>query len=122
MKRSKSEGSWKMIGWSLAVVVAGLFLLSSLPIAGQPPAGDGEATYKAKCAMCHGPDGSGDTAMGKKMKIKDLRSAEVQKQTDAQLAEIIAKGKSPMMAYEKQLDKDKINQVVAFIRELGKKK
>ena len=122
MKRSYVEGRWKMIWWSLTLVIAGLFLLSSLSIVGQPPAGDGEATYKAKCAMCHAPDGSGDTTMGKKMKIKDLRSAEVQKQSDAQLSEIIAKGKSPMMGYEKQLDKDKIDQVVAFLRELGKKK
>jgi cytochrome c6 len=122
MKRSNGEAFRKVIRWSLALVVPGLFLLSSFSIAGLPPAGDGEATYKTKCAMCHGPDGSGDTTMGKKMKIKDLRSTEVQKQTDAQLAEIIAKGKSPMMAYEKQLDKDKIDQVVAFLRELGKKK
>ena len=122
MKRSNGEAGWKLIRWSLALVVSGLFLLSSLSLAGQPPAGDGEATYKSKCAMCHGPDGGGDTTMGKKMKIKDLRSAEVQKQTDAQLAEIIAKGKSPMMGYEKQLDKEKIDQLVAFIRELAKKK
>ena len=72
--------------------------------------------------MCHGPDGSGDTAMGKKMKIRDLRSADVQKQTDAQLAEIIAKGKSPMQGYDKTLDKAKIDDVVAYLRELGKKK
>lgn len=122
MKCSYVVGSWKLIWGSLALVVAGLFLLSSLSLAGQPPADDGAATFKSKCAMCHGPDGSGDTAMGKKMKIKDLRSAEVQKQTDAQIADIIAKGKSPMMGYEKQLDKEKINQVVAFLRELGKKK
>ncbi|HLY59574.1 MAG TPA: cytochrome c [Terriglobia bacterium] len=122
MKRSYVEGTLKMIGWSLALVVAGLFLLSSLSLAGQPAADEGAATFKAKCAMCHGPDGSGDTTMGKKMKIKDLRSAEVQKQTDADLAGIIAKGKPPMSGYEKQLDKEKIDQVVAFLRELGKKK
>jgi mono/diheme cytochrome c family protein len=71
--------------------------------------------------MCHAADGSGDTAMGKKMKLRDLRSADVQKQSDVQLAEIIAKGKPPMPAYEKQLDKKKIDEVVAYIRELGKK-
>lgn len=122
MKRSNAKAGWKVISWSLALVVPGLFLLSSLSAAGQPPAGDGEATFKAKCAMCHGQDGSGDSAMGKRMKVKDLRSAEVQKQSDAELADIIAKGKSPMMAYGKQLDKEKIDQVVAFLRELGKKK
>jgi cytochrome c6 len=123
MKRSNGVSGWKVIRWSLALVVPGIFLLSSLSIAGQPPADAtaGGATYKSKCAMCHGPDGSGDTTMGEKMKVKDLRSAEVQKQTDAELAAIIAKGKSPMMAYEKQLDKAKIDDVVAFLRELAKK-
>lgn len=124
MKRLNGEAGWKVIRWSLALVIPGLILLlSSFSVAGQPPVADaGAATYKSKCAMCHGPDGSGDTVMGKKMKVKDLRSAEVQKQTDAELAEIIAKGKSPMMAYDKQLDKAKIDEVVAFLREIAKKK
>ena len=38
--------------------------------------------FKAKCASCHGPDGAGATAVGKAMKVRDLRSAEVQKQSD----------------------------------------
>lgn len=118
-------GSKAIRRMGLMVVVAAVpswILLASLSRAGQPPAGGGEATYKAKCAMCHGADGSGDTTMGKKMKVKDLRSEEVQKQTDAELAGIIAKGKSPMSAYEKQLDKAKIDEVVAYLRELAKKK
>ena len=106
-----------------SLIAVSVFLLLSVSQQTRAwPADEGQNLFKAKCAMCHGPDGSGDTTMGKKMKIKDLRSAEVQKQTDAQLAEIIAKGKSPMMAFEKQLDKEKIDQVVAFLRGLGKKK
>src|SRR5882762_6549638 len=41
-----------------------------------------ETTFKSSCAMCHGADGSGDTAVGKSMKIPDLHSAQVQKQSD----------------------------------------
>ncbi|MEI6653213.1 MAG: cytochrome c [Verrucomicrobiota bacterium] len=33
---------------------------------------DGSAIYGKECAKCHGADGKGDTAMGKKLKIKDL--------------------------------------------------
>lgn len=121
MKRFKEIASRNVIFWSLALAVSGLFLLSTLTVSGQPAASAGEATYNAKCAGCHGPDGSGDTKMGKMMKVRDLRSAEVQKQTDAQLAEIIAKGKSPMPP-TKSLDKAKIDEVVAYLRELGKKK
>lgn len=72
--------------------------------------------------MCHGANGAGDTAMGRSMKLKDLRSAEVQAMSDAELYEIIAKGKGKMPGYEKSLGADRINQLVAFIREMGKKK
>ena len=34
--------------------------------------GTAEATYKAKCAGCHGPDGTGMTAAGKAMKVRDF--------------------------------------------------
>ncbi len=111
--------------WAIFVgTVAGLVLVglrSPLLSAGSSPAGEGETTFKAKCSMCHGADGSGNTAMGKKLKLRDLRAPEVQKQSDTQLTEIIAKGKSPMPAYEKQLEKGKIREVVAYLRELGKK-
>ena len=105
-------------------LVAGLALLmwcSSALSAGSPPASEGESTYKSKCAMCHAADGSGNTTMGKKLKLRDLRSADVQKQSDAKFAEIIAKGKAPMPAYAKQLDEKKIDEVVAYLRELAKK-
>lgn len=82
----------------------------------------GEVTFKAKCAMCHGPDGSGKTTMGQKLGIRDLRSPEVQKQTDAELAQIVTKGKNKMPAYDGKLTKEQIDQVVALVRELGKKK
>lgn len=107
----------------LWIVVVVLFaLLLPLSRAGGAPGGEGETTYKAKCSVCHSADGSGKTAMGTKLKLRDLRSPEVQKQTDAELLAKIAKGKSPMPGYEKQLGQEKIRDVVAYIRELGKKK
>ena len=41
-------------------------------------------------------DGSGDSATGKAMHAKDLRSEEVQKQDDATLSDAITKGKGKM--------------------------
>jgi len=103
-------------------VVAALVLFSlSVAVAGSP-AGPGEDLYKAKCAMCHGPDGGGSTPMGKKENVRDLRLPEVQKQSDAQLTQIIAKGKNKMLSYEGKLTAEQITQLVAVIRELGKKK
>ena len=81
----------------------------------------GETLFKSKCAACHGPDGKGEVPMGKKLGAHDLTSADVQKQTDAQLTEVITKGKNKMPAYEGKLAKEQIGQLVAYIREIGKK-
>ena len=77
---------------------------------------DAAATFKAKCAACHGQDGKGETPVGKAMKIRDLGSAEVQGQSDDALNEIVSKGKGKMPAYEKSLGADQCKQLVAEIR------
>jgi cytochrome c len=59
----------------------------------------GESLFKGKCAMCYGPDASGKTVMGEKLKIPDLHSAQVQKKSDAELKSIIGKDKDKMPAY-----------------------
>jgi cytochrome c6 len=81
---------------------------------------DGAALFKQKCAACHGPDGAGQTGMGKTMKLRDLGSADVQKQSDAELTDIIVNGKNKMPAYKGKLTDDQVKQVVAFIRSLKK--
>jgi mono/diheme cytochrome c family protein len=83
---------------------------------------DAATTFKGKCAACHAPDGSGDTPIGTKLKMRDLRSPDVQKQTDAQLTGIITNGKSPMPGYKDKMSDAQIKQLVEYIRELGKKK
>ncbi len=98
------------------VVLIAIFALAAAGLY----AADGAATYKAKCASCHGADGSGQTAMGKAMKLRDLGSAEVQKQTDKELVAVTADGKGKMPAYKGKLSADEINAVVAFIRTLKK--
>jgi cytochrome c6 len=82
---------------------------------------DGAGDYKAKCAMCHGPDGTGSTATGKALKVRDLASPDVQSQTDAQLTEIVANGKNKMPAYKGKLTDEQIKGLVAYIRGLAKK-
>ena len=81
-------------------------------------AADGAAVYKAKCATCHGPDGKGETAIGKSMKLRSLGSADVQKGTDAALTTIISDGKGKMPAYKGKLSADEIKALVAYIRTL----
>jgi mono/diheme cytochrome c family protein len=100
----------------LAVMAASLAFWSI------PAAADGAATYKAKCAMCHGADGKADTPVGKKMGAHDFASPEVQKMTDAELIAITAKGKGKMPAYEKKLSDAEIKDVIAYVRQLVKGK
>lgn len=80
-----------------------------------------EATYKAKCAMCHGPDGKGETATGKTMKVKDFASDEVQKMSDADLTDAISKGKGKMPPY-KTLTTEQVKDLTAYVRAFAKKK
>ena len=110
----------------LVVVTIGVLLALSL-IQSRTPAmvtltDDAAALFKAKCVACHGSDASGNTPVGKNLKIRDLRSAEVQGQSDAQLFTIISNGKGKMPAYGKSLSKDQIQLLVSFIREQGKKR
>jgi cytochrome c6 len=102
---------------SLFLIVLGLFLLGTTARAQN----DGAALFKAKCAPCHGPDGKGETPMGKAVKARDLGSDEVQKESDAQFTETISNGKGKMPAYKGKLTDDQIKQLVSFIRTLKKK-
>src|SRR5579864_4087449 len=72
-------------------------------------AGEGEDVYKAKCANCHAADGSGNTTIGKKLKAPDLGAPQVQKKSDAEITQIIAKGKDKMPPFEKSLSDDQIH-------------
>ena len=78
----------------------------------------GADLFKSKCAMCHGPDGKGQTAMGKTLNLRDLGSADVQSQSDADLTNIVTNGKGKMPKYDGKLTKDQIGDVVKYIRTL----
>ena len=91
-------------------------LIASVSFAAAPGAAD---TYKSKCATCHGPDGKGQTTIGKSMKVQDLSSAEVQKQSDADLQKIVTDGKGKMPAYKTKLSVADISSLVAYIRGLA---
>jgi len=82
---------------------------------------DGAPIYKKSCAMCHGPDGKGRTAVGKSMKVRDLTSPEVQKLSDAQLHTVIADGKGKMPGYKSSLSDAQIKALVVTIRDLARK-
>ena len=57
----------------------------------------------AKCQMCHGADGSGDTPAGKAMKARPFNSPDVLKESDADLIAVIKNGKNKMPAFAGKL-------------------
>jgi mono/diheme cytochrome c family protein len=57
---------------------------------------DGAATYKAKCAMCHGPTGTTSAGMAKAMGIKPVSDPSIQALTVAQISATVKNGKGKM--------------------------
>jgi mono/diheme cytochrome c family protein len=96
----------------VAALLAGACLVST---AARADVAAGEATFKAKCAGCHGADGKGKEMM----KTRDLASADVQKMSDADLSGMITNGKGKMPPY-KTLTPEQVKDLVAFIRSLKK--
>jgi cytochrome c6 len=110
---------------SATKLAIGLMILAAVVFSARPVRADaaaGEKVYKSKCLMCHGADGAGTTAAGKSMGAHDLRSAAVQKMTDAEMTEIIAKGKNKMPGYAVTFKGNEIKDLVAYIRTLAPKK
>jgi cytochrome c6 len=97
-----------------------VLLIIAVALAPLAFAADGAATYKAKCASCHGADGKGLSPMGKKMNLRDLGSPEVQKQTDKELYDWTADGKGKMPAYKDKLSADELKALVAHMRTFKK--
>jgi len=95
----------------VAMLVCGLLAVCASPAF----ADDAAATFKAKCAMCHGSDGKGG-----KMGTRDFASPEVKAETDAQLVDIITKGKGKMPAYSGKLTDADIKSLVTYVRGLAK--
>src|SRR5277367_4127508 len=77
----------------------------------------GEATFGKACKSCHGADGTPNPAIVKMMKVdmKDLKSAEVQGMSDADLKKVIAMGQGKMRPINTVSGGDADN-VVAYLR------
>jgi mono/diheme cytochrome c family protein len=83
--------------------------------------GPGADTYKAKCAMCHAADGSGNTPAGKATKTPSFSSPAMLKMSTAQLVAATKEGKGKMPAYADKLTGAQITAVVAYIQTLQKR-
>lgn len=81
---------------------------------------DAKDLYLNKCATCHGPDGAGKTAMGKKLKVKDVHEM-AGKMTADEMIKVVTNGKGQDMdAFGKQFKADQIKGLVDYYRSLAK--
>ena len=95
-----------------------VFSAATLTSFAQAPGAD---TFKTKCAMCHGDDGLGNTAMGKALGIQSYKAPEILKMSNADLATTIKNGKNNKMpSFNGQLTDAQIKDVVQYIHKLQK--
>jgi len=89
-------------------------------------AADVKAIFEKDCAKCHGPDGKGDTKMGKKAGAKDYTDAKVQAEMkDDQMAKAIKEGVKDgdtvkMKGFSDSLSDEEIKALVAYVRAFKK--
>jgi mono/diheme cytochrome c family protein len=89
-------------------VLSGIALVAMLCLVGSvsraQDAANGEKTYKAKCAVCHGPDAAGKPAL-KSPSIKGKTADEIQKVIST----------SPKHASLKSLTADQVKELAAYL-------
>ena len=88
-------------------------------------AADVKENWEKNCAKCHGPDGKGDTKMGKKLEIKDLTDAKVQaslKDEDMLKAikEGVKDGEKIRMKAAEGLSDEEMKALVTYVRTFKK--
>jgi len=89
-------------------------VLSLTGIAGFAQAG--EATYKAKCAMCHGATGMADSGAGKAMKVKPVTDPDVKKLSAAEMITATKDGVGKMTPFKDKLSDAQIKDAVDYFR------
>ena len=87
-------------------------------VAGLTYGADASALWKQHCASCHGADGSGSTAMGKKLGVKDYTKGV--SDSDAAMAKTISDGAGKMKGFKGKLSDADIKALVTYVRSLKK--
>jgi cytochrome c6 len=105
----------------LSFIAASILCFMALPTATRAQS-DASKLYKTNCALCHSADGNGDSPSRKALHAKDLRSEEVQRQSDEALSEVITKGKGKMPAFGAKIKPDDVKKLAAYLRELPRQK
>ena len=82
----------------MRTILTTVILIASATGAYAADAKAGEAAYEKSCKSCHGSDGTANPAIAKMMKVdmKDLKSADIQAMSAADIKKVIVEGKGKM--------------------------
>src|SRR6266513_2966039 len=89
-------------------------------------AADVKENWEKHCQKCHGPDGKGQTKMGRQSGVKDYTDPKVQEDLkDENAVKIIKEGivekdKKKMDPYKDKLTDEEIKALIAYIRSVMK--
>lgn len=103
----------------LVAIMALVAIVAVVP-ATAGPAETAAPLYKAKCAMCHGPDGAAKTPMASKLAVRAFSDPAVQKLTDDEMLQAISKGKNKMPGYAGKITPEEMKALVAYVRTFKK--
>jgi len=93
------------------------------PLAAVADVANGKEVYAVRCLKCHGEDGRGTPRVAQMLQteIPDLTSRGVQTKKDQELLQIVNKGKRKMPAFEWSMEQKDREDVLAYVRALGKR-
>ncbi len=106
------------------LIVIGMALLFVGAVSAR--AADAKENWDKNCTKCHGPDGKGQTTMGKKLGLKDYSDPKVQEgMKDDAMAKAIKEGvkdgdKTKMKGFGETLSDDEIKALVKYVRDFKK--
>jgi cytochrome c5 len=76
----------------------------------------GEATYKAKCQMCHGAAGIPSPAMAKNMGVKAASDPSVREFSESRMIDATKNGMDKMQPFKGKLTDAQIKDAVDYFR------
>ncbi|NOT46990.1 MAG: hypothetical protein HOP17_04480 [Acidobacteria bacterium] len=115
LSRIKLLGAAATLLLVLVVVFAGTPNTSMAKLTPETPGKlrlDGASDYAAQCARCHGGDGRGQTAKGRKTNAGDLTKSTV---SDTKGIRMITNGSGQMPAFKDSMNADQIRGVMSYV-------
>src|SRR5207248_7218043 len=99
---------------TLSMIIAAVAVLSAR-------AEEAKVIYEKQCAKCHGPDGKGETKLGKKAGVKDYTDAKVQAEIKEEAAfkalkEGLQEGDKVKMKPAENVSDADIKALIAYMR------